>query len=113
MIKIYHNPRCGKSREAIQILENENKTFEIIKYLDNPLDKNEITDLIKYLKIKPLDLVRTKEKIWIEKFKNQKLNDDDVIKILVDHPILIERPIVINKNEAIIGRPPSLIKSII
>jgi len=113
MIKIYHNPRCGKSREAIQILENENKTFEIIKYLDNPLDQNEITDLIKHLKIKPLDLVRTKEKIWIEKFKNQKLNDDDVIKILVDHPILIERPIVINKNKAIIGRPPILIKSII
>jgi arsenate reductase len=113
MIKIYHNPRCGKSREAIQILENENKTFEIIKYLDNPLDKNEITDLIKHLKIKPLDLVRTKEKIWIDQFKNQKLNDDDIIKILVDHPILIERPIVINKNKAIIGRPPILIKSII
>ena len=113
MIKIYHNPRCGKSREAIEILETENKTFEIIKYLENPPNQNEITDLIKHLKIKPLDLVRTKEKIWIDQFKNQKLNDDDIIEILANHPILIERPIVINKNEAIIGRPPSLIKSII
>jgi arsenate reductase len=112
MIKIFHNPRCGKSREGLQILENQNQPFEIIKYLESSPTVSELQDLIKLLKIEPLDLVRQKEKIWIENFKKQDLTQKEIIQAMVDYPILIERPIVVNGNKAIIGRPPSLIKEI-
>ena len=65
MIKILHNPRCGKSREGLSVIEETGKPFEIIKYLDNPLTESELTELIKKLNITPIDLVRQKEKIWI------------------------------------------------
>lgn len=113
MIKIYHNPRCGKSREAIQLLEDDNQSYEIIKYLEKVPTKIELIELIRLLNIRPIELVRTKEKIWLEQFKNKILSDDDVINILSKHPILIERPIVINNKKAIIGRPPSSIKKIL
>lgn len=112
MIKIFHNPRCGKSREGLQILENQNQPFEIIKYLESSPTISELQDLIKLLKIEPLDLVRQKEKIWIENFKKQDLTQTEIIQAMVDYPIIIERPIVVNGNKAIIGRPPSLIKEI-
>lgn len=113
MTKIYHNPRCGKSREAIQILEKENKNFEVVKYLENPPSKAEINQLLNLLKINPIKLVRIKEKIWVEQFKNKNLSDDDIIEAMVNYPILIERPIVVNGNKAVIGRPPNLIKDIL
>lgn len=109
MIKILHNPRCGKSREGIALLEETGKPFEVIKYLDNSLNENEITSLIQKLNIAPIDLVRQKEKIWIEQFKGKNLSDSSIIKALADFPILMERPIVISENKAIIGRPPQKI----
>jgi arsenate reductase len=113
MIKIYHNPRCGKSREALQIVESCGQPFEIVKYLDEKLTKKTILDLIKLLKIKPIQLVRVKEKIWLDNFKHQNLSDIEIIETMVKFPILIERPIVINGNQAVIGRPPVLIKAIL
>jgi arsenate reductase (glutaredoxin) len=106
MIKILHNPRCGKSREGIALLEQSGKTFEIVKYLDHPLDENELIALIQKLKIAPLDLVRQKEKIWIEQFKGKSLSDAEVINAISKNPILMERPIFMTENKAVIGRPP-------
>ena len=109
MIKILHNPRCGKSREGLSVIEETGKPFEIIKYLDNPLTESELTELIKKLNITPIDLVRQKEKIWIEQFKGKNLPDSALIQAMATNPILMERPIVINENMAVIGRPPQKI----
>ena len=113
MIKIYHNPRCSKSREALTLLESSNVAFETIKYLTDPLSVKELTEIIKLLKIDPIDLLRKNEKIWKENFKGKKLSDKEIISIMVDNPKLIERPIIINKNKAIIGRPSTKVDSII
>ncbi|WP_370226327.1 arsenate reductase (glutaredoxin) [Mesoflavibacter sp.] len=113
MIKIYHNPRCRKSREGLQILEESGKDFEIVKYLENTPTKEELSDIIELLGIKPIDLVRKNESIWKENYKNKQLSDNEIIKIIIENPKLIERPIVVNKNKAIVGRPPENIKKII
>lgn len=105
MITIYHNPRCSKSRECLQLLELQNKPFTTVKYLNEPLTKEELKDLIKKLEIKPIELVRTKEAIWKEKFEDKKLTPTQVINAMVKHPELIERPIVVNGNKAVIARP--------
>jgi arsenate reductase len=104
MIQIYHNPRCGKSRNCVAFIEAAGKEYEIIKYLENPPTTDEVVLLLKRLNITSLELVRQKEKIWTENFKNIKITDETTIQALVAYPILIERPIVINGNKAIIGR---------
>lgn len=105
MIQVYHNNRCGKSREAIKIVEASGKEFEIIKYLENPPTFDELELLLKKLNYQPLDLVRQKESIWTERFKGKKLSNEEIIKALVENPILIERPIIILKDKAIVARP--------
>ena len=113
MIEIYHNPRCGKSREGLQILQESGKDFKIIKYLEETPSLENLNKIINLLKIKPIELVRQNEKIWKEHFKNTNLSDDELIKIMVKSPILIERPIVISGNKAVVGRPPTEIQKII
>ncbi|AUC22870.1 arsenate reductase (glutaredoxin) [Polaribacter sejongensis] len=113
MIKIYHNPRCSKSRQGVEILENSKKEFEIVKYLEEIPTEKELTEIIKMLDISPIQLVRKTEKIWKENYKGKELSDKEVIKAMIEYPKLIERPIVINNNKAVIGRPPENIKSII
>lgn len=106
MTTLYHNPRCSHSREALRLLEETGETIEVVKYLENPPTRLEILQIIELLKIKPIELVRTKEKLWKEKFKGKELSEEQVIDALVNFPILIERPIAINGTQAIIGRPP-------
>ncbi|MBZ9627571.1 arsenate reductase (glutaredoxin) [Psychroflexus sp. CAK1W] len=113
MIKLYHNPRCKKSREGLAILEASGKDFEIIKYLEDIPSKSDIESILDKLKISPIDLVRTQEKIWKENFKGKPLSDSEVIDALHEYPKLIERPIVVNQDKAVIGRPPENIKGIL
>ena len=113
MIKIYHNPRCRKSREGLAIVENSGKDFEVIKYLETPIDESQLKSVISLLGISPMELVRKNEAIWKSDFKGKELSDTEIIKAMVDHPKLIERPIVINGNVAVIGRPPEQILTII
>ena len=113
MIQIYHNSRCGKSRECLAFLENSDKEFEVVKYLDNVPSFEELKSIIEKLAIKPIELVRQKEKIWLEKYKNTTMSDDKIIQAMISNPILIERPIVINGNKAVIARPLEKIKAII
>lgn len=104
MIQIYHNSRCGKSRKCLAFLEDSKKEFEVINYLITVPSSLELASLIQKLNMEPLELVRQKEKIWIENYKNKTLTNDEIIQALVSNPILIERPIIINKDKAIIGR---------
>ena len=113
MIKIYHNNRCSKSRCGLDILENSGKEFEVVKYLDNVPTETELKKIISLLNISPIQLVRKGEKIWKEEFKGKELSDAEVIIAMVNNPKLIERPIVINGNKAVIGRPPESILNII
>jgi len=106
--KLYHNPRCSKSRQAKTLLENNNITFETILYLDTPLTENELETILNNLSTKPIFLVRTKEKIFkelninLENLTNKKF----IAKLLANYPKLMERPLLVSSNKAIIGRPP-------
>ena len=113
MIKIYHNPRCRKSREGLQILDESGKTFKIVKYLDNPITTAQLKDIIKKLKIKPEELVRKNEAVWKAEFKGKSLSDAEIIEAMVVNPKLIERPIVVNGEHAVVGRPAEKILEII
>ncbi|ARV13903.1 arsenate reductase (glutaredoxin) [Polaribacter sp. SA4-12] len=113
MIKIYHNNRCSKSRQGVQVLEESGKEFKIVKYLEDVPSEKELTEIISLLGITPIQLVRKTEKIWKEEFKGKELSDEEIIKAMIENPKLIERPIVINNNKAVIGRPPENILSII
>ena len=113
MIKIYHNPRCTKSREGLKILEESGQDFEVIKYLEDIPDNKELKEIIRILGITAEQLVRKNEAIWKENFKGKVLSDDDIVDAMVQYPKLIERPIIVNKNKAVIGRPPQDILKIL
>ena len=112
-LKIYHNPRCSKSRQGVAILENSGKEFEIIKYLETIPSEKELTKIIDLLDISPVDLVRKNEKIWKENYKGKEFSNTEIIKIMIENPKLIERPIVIHNTKAVIGRPLENIFSIL
>jgi arsenate reductase (glutaredoxin) len=113
MITIYHNPRCTKSREGLNEIESLQQSFTVRKYLEDPFTKSELEEVIKKLNIKPIELVRTKENIWIKNYKGKELSNAQIIEILLKNPKLIERPIIVNGNKAVIARPLEKIKEII
>lgn len=113
MITIYHNPRCRKSRETLEILEERNEDITIVKYLETPPTKEKLSEIINLLGIPPIDLVRKNEATWKENYKNKILTNDELIEAMVGNPKLIERPIVIKNNKAVIGRPPSNVLDIL
>lgn len=110
MLQIFHNNRCGKSRNCLSLLESSGKEFEIISYLTQPPTVEELKILLQKLAIAPIELVRQKEKIWIEKYKGKTLSDEEITNILVSNPILIERPILVSKDQATIAREDTKIK---
>ena len=106
-IKIFHNPRCSKSRQTLTILEDNGIDVDIIEYLKESPNKETLLQIINLLDINPRDLIRKGEAVYKEKGLNRDdLTDDDLVQFMVDNPILIERPIVYDDNRAIIGRPP-------
>ncbi|MCV9389428.1 arsenate reductase (glutaredoxin) [Reichenbachiella ulvae] len=113
MTKIYHNPRCQKSRQALSILEEKKEEFEIIEYLKTPPSQEELKGLIQMLGITAEDLLRKGEKIFKEEFKGKALSEDEWIEAMVNNPKLIERPIVIKGDKAVIGRPPEKVIEIL
>lgn len=112
-MKIFHNPRCRKSREGLQILEDSKKNFEVVLYLENPPSEKELKLIILKLGITPIELLRKGEADWKENFKGLDLSDDKIIEAMVTYPKLIERPIVISGDKAVIGRPPERIKDLL
>lgn len=111
MIQIYHNPRCGKSRSCLAFVEDTNQEYEIIPYLTETPSFDDLKSLLEKLNIEPIQLIRTKEKIWIDNYKGKTLTNDQIIEAMVDNPILIERPIVVKDGKAIIGRDLDLVAS--
>lgn len=104
-MQIWHNPKCSKSREALGLLEERGETFETVKYLDTPPCRSEIVELLAKLGISARELMRTKEDLYKE-LGLAKVNDEaKLIDALAEHPRLIERPIIIRGNRAVIGRP--------
>ena len=111
-MKIYHNPRCLKSRQTLKIIKKKTSKFEIIEYIKNKITFDEITKLLAKLNMKPLEIVRTQESIWKENYKTKDMSDNEIINVLAKYPKLIERPIVESNNKAIIGRPPENVLSL-
>lgn len=112
-MKIYHNPRCSKSRQGLVILQDANIDPQIINYLKNPISFDELSDVLGKLGIPAIDLVRKNESIWKENFKNKELSEKEIIEAMIAFPKLIERPIVVKGEMAVIGRPPEKIKDLI
>jgi len=112
-MKIYHNPRCGKSKQTLILLQERVENIEIIEYLKDDLSVIELEEIIEILGIKPIDLVRKKEQIWIENYKNKNLSSNEIVKVMVENPKIIERPIVVKGKNAIIGRPPENVLSLL
>lgn len=112
-MKIYHNPRCAKSRAGLKYLESKNLNFEIVKYLDEGITEIELKDIIAKTGKKPFDFVRTQEKDYKENYKGKTLSDEEWIKILVQNPKLLQRPIVIKGDKAVLANPPENIEEII
>ncbi len=104
MITILHNNRCGKSRAALQLLESKGIDFETRLYLENPLSEVEIEDLLEKLELSADDLIRKNEELWKESFSSKTYTEQELISILANHPKLLQRPIVIIGNKAIIAR---------
>ena len=105
MIKIYHNTRCSKSRNSYNLLTEKGLEFETIEYLKTPLTKEELTDLVSKLGIEAKELIRKGEKDFKENFKGQELSESQWIDAMIQYPKLIERPIIVKGNRAVIGRP--------
>lgn len=105
-MKIYHNPRCRKSRETLNIIQNHGIEPEVVLYLETPPTRQEIREVLGKLHMKAEDLVRKEEKLYKDEYRNQELSEDEWIEVLAENPKLIQRPVVINGKKAIIGRPP-------
>jgi len=105
-MKIYHNPRCSKSRQTLALLQENGIEPEVVLYLDAVPTTDELRALLAKLGISPMQLVRKGEAVWKEKFKGKELSDDEIIAAMIFNPKLIERPIVVKDNKAVLGRPP-------
>jgi arsenate reductase len=112
-VKVYHNARCSKSRQACSILSEKGIRSEIIEYLKTPPSQKEIKDLLKMLGMNAEELVRKGESLFKEKFAGKHLTETQWIKILSENPILMERPIIVNGKSAVIGRPPERVLELI
>ena len=105
-MKIYHNPRCYKSRQTLSLIKEKGAEVQIIEYLKVIPSEKELSAIIKLLGIKPEKLLRKGEADYKENFKGKILSDEEWISAMVEYPKLIERPIVVSGNKAILGRPP-------
>lgn len=105
-MKIYHNPRCSKSREALEILQEKGVEVDVVKYLEETPSAEALRDLLKKLGMKAEEIVRKGEKDYKENFKGKSLTDEEWIQAFIQYPKLIERPIFVKGDKAVVGRPP-------
>ncbi|HEY9135551.1 MAG TPA: arsenate reductase (glutaredoxin) [Pseudomonadales bacterium] len=110
----YHNPRCSKSRQALELLKEQNLDPEIILYLETPPSAKTLKQIITQLGISPRELLRTHEQEYKDlNLQDKSLNDNEIIKAMIENPRLIERPIYLNNGKAAIGRPPEKVLEIL
>ncbi len=114
MIKIYHNPRCSKSRQTLSLLEENGVSPEIVEYLISPPSESELKQVLGYLGISPRELIRTGEAEYKDNnLGDTSLSDEQLISAMVAYPKIIQRPVVINGKKAAIGRPPEQVLEIL
>lgn len=111
-MKIYHNPRCSKSRETLALIQEEGAEVEIVEYLKEVPTTAELKDILIKLNLSAEDILRKGEQIYKDKFKGMSFSEEEWIQIMTEYPKLIERPIVVRNNKAIIGRPPERVKEL-
>ena len=107
MIKVYHNPRCRKSREALAYLEEKGVSFEVRYYMkdEESMTASELEEVLDALNMDALDLVRKNEALWKEEYRDLELGEDEVILAMIENPRLMERPIILNGDKAVVARP--------
>ncbi len=106
MIKIYHNSRCRKSRAGLQYLQDKGVDFEIVEYLKNGISEEELKDVLIKMNVRPTEIIRTQEDIYKKQFKGKNFTDEEWIKILLENPKLIKRPLVVKGYKAVWADPP-------
>ena len=111
-IKIYHNPRWGKSRESVKILEKSKKSFTVIEYLKDGFTSDELIDLLKKLDLSPVNIIRTNDNDYKNHYR-EGMNNSELIELIVEFPKIFERPIIVKGHKAVIGRPPENIYQIL
>ncbi len=104
-MKYYHNSRCRKSREGLALLEEKGVQPEVIEYMKEPLSPDQLFDLLEKLDMAAKDLIRTKETIWKEEFKEKELGEEELVLAMIEYPQLMERPIFEKGDRAVVGRP--------
>ena len=113
-VTIYHNPRCSKSRQTLNLLQEHGIQPTIIEYLETPPSAKKLGKILVMLGLRPRELMRNKEDVYAaSSLDNPNLSDDDLIEAMIKHPILIERPIILANDKATIGRPPEQVFEII
>jgi arsenate reductase (glutaredoxin) len=112
-LTIYHNPACSKSRETLALIRASGHEPRIVEYLKTPPSETELAAIVRKLDIKPLELVRRTEQIFKHKYAGRNLGDKEWIKAMIEHPILMQRPIVVRGEAAAIGRPPEDVKPLL
>lgn len=105
MAIIYHNPRCAKSREALAYLTERGAEVDVVEYMKDPLTPGQMEELLDALSMEPADLIRTQEKLWKEEFADKELEREELILAMIEHPQLMERPIVVHQGKAVVARP--------
>jgi len=112
-MRIYHNPRCSKSREARQLCEDAGVELEIVEYLKTPPDEVELKKLLGKLGLKAHEVIRTKEEVYSQLGLSPDSNEEELLAAIIKYPILLERPIVVKGKQAVIGRPPENVKQLL
>ncbi|WP_207431890.1 arsenate reductase (glutaredoxin) [Sabulibacter ruber] len=113
MVTIYHNNRCSKSRQTLELLQKQGQDVQVVPYLTQTPSREELREVLAKLKLAPEDIIRKGEKLYKEVYAGQHLTHDEWLQVLTQNPILIERPIVINGDKAVIGRPPENVLTIL
>ena len=112
-VTIYHNPRCRKSREALEILQHACTDLHIVDYQKTPLSEKQIAELVNKLAISPEQLIRKGEEIYKSKYKGKTLSDKEWITAIAENPILMERPVIVSGEKAVIARPAEKVNVIL
>lgn len=112
-VRIYHNPRCSKSRQTLALIEEKGIEPEIVEYLKTPPDAVELDRILRALDMEPEALMRKGEDAYKQRVKGKRLSRAQMIELMVAHPVLIERPIVVNGGKAALGRPPEQVLAIL
>lgn len=113
MIKIYHNPRCRKSREGLEYLQNKTDEIDIVEYLKTGLTKEGLKEILLKSNLKPLDLIRMQEEVFKKELKGKSFTDEEWLDIIIENPKLLQRPLIVGKHKAVLAQPAEKIDEVV